>query len=160
MLRPSRPWRSPLQARDLRDETPWAALPPSCLPCSLPSLPPCVTAHHAPSLPRPRNRLVASGVGALPRPSLGGRLRTGLRTAPDCVGATPDRTGLGLVPEHCYSRSLTGPQGGAVSQTDAIADRLRRCGASCIRCSMMIRRTITSRIKHLQAGFVPRTVQL
>src|SRR3954471_13182571 len=61
MLRPSRPWRSLLQARDLRDETPWAAPPPSCLPCSLPSLPPCVTAHHAPSLPRPRNRLVASG---------------------------------------------------------------------------------------------------
>src|SRR4051795_11151533 len=71
MLRHSRPWRPPLQARDLRDETPWAAPPLSCLPCSLPSLPPCVTAHHAPSLPRPRNRLVASGVGGLTRPSLG-----------------------------------------------------------------------------------------
>src|SRR3954467_6741858 len=63
VLRPSRPWRSPLQARDLRDETPWAALPPSCLPCSLPSLPPCVTAHHAPpSLPRPVELLTLQSV--------------------------------------------------------------------------------------------------
>src|SRR4051812_19895987 len=83
MLRPSQPWRSPLQARDLRDETPWAALPPSCLPCSLPSLPPCVTAHHAPSLPRPRDRLVASGVGGLTRPSLGSRSGNANSNAPE-----------------------------------------------------------------------------
>src|SRR4051795_6941666 len=82
-IRPSRPWRSPLQARDLRDETPWAALPPSCLPCSLPSVPPCVTAHHAPSLPRPRNRLVASGGGGLTRPSFGGRSGNANSNAPE-----------------------------------------------------------------------------
>jgi hypothetical protein len=42
-----------------------------------------VTAHHAPSLPRPRNRLGASGVGGLTRPSFGGRSGNANSNAPE-----------------------------------------------------------------------------
>src|SRR3954470_23987942 len=64
-------------------------------------------------------------------------VRTGLRTAPDCVGATPDRTGLGLVPEHCYSRSLTGPKEGRVSPPTPLAtSRLRGRGSDGAWCAV------------------------
>src|SRR3954470_4630749 len=83
MLRPSRPWRSPLQARDLRDETPWAALPPSCLPCSLPSLPPC--SHGAPravTATTPQSASRQRGGRAYP-PLLGGRSGNANSNAPE-----------------------------------------------------------------------------
>src|SRR3954470_25010868 len=83
MLRPSRPWRSPLQARDLRDETPWAAPPSSCLPCSLPSLPPC--SHGAPravTATTPQSAWRQRGGRAYP-PLLGGRSGNANSNAPE-----------------------------------------------------------------------------
>src|SRR3954470_425720 len=83
MIRPFRPWRSPLQARDLRDETPWAALPPSCLPCSLPSLPPC--SHGAPravTATTPRSAWRQRGARAHP-PLFGGRSGNANSNAPE-----------------------------------------------------------------------------
>src|SRR3954453_6846989 len=83
MLRPSRPWRSPLQARDLRDETPWAAPPSSCLPCSLPSLPPC--SHGAPravTATTPQSAWRQRG-GRAPPPLLGGRSGNANSNAPE-----------------------------------------------------------------------------
>src|SRR4051812_42851402 len=83
MLRRSRPWRSPLQARDFATRR----LGPRprrrvCLALCHLSLR-AVTAHHAPSLPRPRNRLLASGVGGLTRPSFGGRSGIANSNAPE-----------------------------------------------------------------------------
>src|SRR4051812_30725743 len=95
MLRPSRPWRSPLQARDLRDETPWAALPPSCLPCSLPSLPPC--SHGAPravTATTPQSACRQRGGRAHP-PLLGGR--SGNANS-NCSGTSPSPVQSGVAP--------------------------------------------------------------